>query len=76
MGGLAQFWQQGDALSHLVALVLLAMSVASWFVILWKTALLWRATRRVPAGIAAYWGAASALQAAAAAQAADQRRPE
>ena len=24
MGGLAQFWQQGDALSHLVALVLLA----------------------------------------------------
>lgn len=71
MGGLAQFWQQGDALSHLVALVLLAMSVASWFVILWKAALLWRASRRVPAGIAAYWGAPSSLQAASAVQTAD-----
>ncbi|MGE0071512.1 MAG: MotA/TolQ/ExbB proton channel family protein [Thiomonas sp.] len=71
MGGLAQFWQQGDALSHLVALTLLAMSLASWFVILWKTALLWRAVRRVPTGIAAYWAAPSPAQAAAAAQAAD-----
>ncbi|MGC9161923.1 MAG: MotA/TolQ/ExbB proton channel family protein [Thiomonas sp.] len=71
MAGLAQFWHQGDALSHLVALVLLAMSMASWFVILWKTALLWRAVHRVPAGIAAYWAAESPQQATAAAQAAD-----
>ncbi|MCE1162878.1 MAG: MotA/TolQ/ExbB proton channel family protein [Thiomonas sp.] len=71
MGGLAQFWQQGDALSHLVALLLLAMSMASWFVILWKAALLGRAVRRVPAGIAAYWGAPSALQGVGATQAAD-----
>jgi biopolymer transport protein ExbB len=71
MGGLGTFWQEGDALSHTVALLLLAMSLASWFVILWKSALLWQAARRVPAGIAAYWGAPSRAESAAAAHAAD-----
>jgi biopolymer transport protein ExbB len=71
MEGVARFWQQGDALSHLVALVLLTMSLASWFVILWKTALLWRAVRRVPRGIAAYWDAPAPQLATAAAQSAD-----
>ena len=71
MGGLDTFWRQGDALSHLVTLLLLSMSVASWFVILWKSALLWQASRRVPAGIAAYWAAASRAASAPAAQAAD-----
>ena len=34
---LAQFFWQGDMLARAVALLLLAMSVASWVVILWKT---------------------------------------
>ena len=71
MGGLGTFWQEGDALSHTVALLLLAMSLASWFVILWKSALLWQTSRRVPSGIDAYWGAVSRAESAPAAQAAD-----
>ncbi len=57
MNGLTAFWSEGDVLSHVVALLLLGMSVASWFVILWKLALLGAARRRVPRGIAAFWAA-------------------
>ena len=57
MNGLTAFWYEGDALSHTVAMLLLAMSVASWFVILWKAALLGTAMRRVPRAIAAFWAA-------------------
>ena len=42
---LAQFFWQGDALARAVALLLLAMSVATWVVIVWKTWLLRRARR-------------------------------
>ena len=45
MGGVDGFWHDGDALSHAVALALLAMSLASWFVILWKSMLLAEARR-------------------------------
>jgi biopolymer transport protein ExbB/TolQ len=38
-----QLIAQGDAVSRLVALLLLGMSVASWVVILWKVWLLPRA---------------------------------
>lgn len=71
MNGLLQFWQEGDLLSHAVALLLLAMSVASWFVILWKSIMLAQAVRRVPAGIHAFWSAPARLGASAAAKAAD-----
>ncbi len=71
MGGLSGFWHDGDALSHVVALALLAMSLASWFVILWKSMLLAAARRRVPRAIAAFWDAASRDAASAAARAAD-----
>jgi biopolymer transport protein ExbB len=50
---------QGDAASQLVALLLLAMSVASWVVIIWKTWLLRRAGRDVARCIAAFWQAPS-----------------
>ncbi len=68
--GIAMGWA-GDPLMQAVGLLLLAMSVASWFVILWKSALLWTAARRIPRAIAAFWAAPSRAQAAAAAQAAD-----
>ena len=39
--GIAHFWQQGDAITHFVAIILLLMSVASWTVIIFKTWRLW-----------------------------------
>ncbi|OIQ85558.1 biopolymer transport protein ExbB [mine drainage metagenome] len=73
MGGLTAFWDQGDALIRAVALLLLAMSLASWFVILWKSAMLDNAARRVPRAIAAFWAAPDLPAAPAAARAADAR---
>jgi len=52
---LAQFFWQGDALARGVALLLLAMSVSSWVVILWKAWLLHRASRDVDRCIAVFW---------------------
>lgn len=52
---LAQFFWQGDALTRLVALLLLAMSVGSWVVILWKSWLLHRASGDVARCVAAFW---------------------
>jgi biopolymer transport protein ExbB len=48
------FWQ-GDGLTKGVALLLLAMSVSSWVVILWKTWLLQRASGDVTRCLAAFW---------------------
>lgn len=51
-------WQtifQGDAVHTSVALVLLGMSVAAWFVIFWKGWLLRRALSDVARGTAAFW---------------------
>lgn len=52
---LAQLFWQGDALTRGVALLLLAMSVASWVVILWKSWLLQRASVDVARCVAAFW---------------------
>ncbi len=52
---IAQFFWQGDALARGVALLLLAMSVGSWVVILWKSWLLRRASQDVARSIAAFW---------------------
>lgn len=57
MGILATL-MQGDAISLGVALLLLAMSVASWVVILWKGWLLRRAVSDVQLSAAAFWQAA------------------
>lgn len=50
---------QGDAVSTSVALLLLAMSVGSWVVILWKGWLLRRAYSDVARSTAAFWQARS-----------------
>lgn len=50
---------QGDAVSRLVALLLVGMSVASWVVILWKVWLLPRARRAVGRSLAAFWQSGS-----------------
>lgn len=48
---------QGDGVGRSVAALLLAMSIASWVVILWKTWLLRGGTRDVLRSIAAFWQA-------------------
>ena len=48
---------QGDALSAVLALGLLAMSVASWSVIFYKAWLLHRVSVDVAQGKAAFWQA-------------------
>jgi biopolymer transport protein ExbB len=55
---LSRFWEQGDAISHAVAFVLLAMSLASWFFILAKAYASWRIRRSAPA-VQAFWDAPS-----------------
>jgi biopolymer transport protein ExbB len=50
---------QGGLVSQVVAIVLLAMSVSSWVVILWKGWLLQRAAGDVSRSIAAFWQSAS-----------------
>ena len=46
---------QGDAITNAVVVLLLAMSVASWVVILWKAWLIQRASGDVNRSIAAFW---------------------
>jgi biopolymer transport protein ExbB len=53
---LARYWSQGDALSHAVAWLLLAMSLLSWFFILSKAYAAWRQRKAAPA-LDAFWAA-------------------
>jgi len=62
MEGLSGFWSQGDFISRTVGLILLAMSVSSWVIILWKGWLLRRAALDIQRGVAAFWAAASVAQ--------------
>lgn len=57
MGGLSQYWAQGDAIGHAVALMLLLMSIGAWVVIFWKGWLLHRARRDLTTGAQAFWAA-------------------
>jgi biopolymer transport protein ExbB len=61
--GAWQVLQQGDAVTQSVALVLLAMSVGSWAVILWKSWLLRRADKDIARACAAFWQAPSLSEA-------------
>ncbi len=59
-------WQaiaQGDAVSKFIALLMLAMSLASWVVILWKSWMMARAVPDVRRSIAAFWQAPDVAQA-------------
>ena len=53
---LAHYWEHGDALSHAVAWMLLAMSILSWIVIMAKSVGAWRTRAAAPA-LAAFWSA-------------------
>jgi biopolymer transport protein ExbB len=58
-----ELFRQGDAITQVVALLLLAMSVSSWVVILWKAWVLHRATADVARSTAAFWQAGSVAEA-------------
>ncbi|RRD57983.1 MotA/TolQ/ExbB proton channel family protein [Comamonadaceae bacterium OH2545_COT-014] len=62
---LQQVFSQADTVGKAVALLLLAMSVASWVVILYKAWLLRSARRSVQRGVAAFWQAATVQEGAA-----------
>ncbi len=55
--GLVHFWQAGDAVTHSVAWLLLAMSVASWYFILSKAWSAWRMRRSARAALERFWSA-------------------
>lgn len=57
MNGLAQFWNDADALSRGVAALLFAMSVSAWVLILWKGWLLKRVQRDIGRAVPAFWAA-------------------
>ncbi len=63
---------QGDAVHTAVALILLSMSIAAWFVIFWKSWLLQRALADVSRSTAAFWQAADVNAALAALPAFDR----
>jgi biopolymer transport protein ExbB len=62
----------GDALSSFLALVLLAMSVASWTVIVYKTWFLRRVGTDIAQGKAVFWQASDVAQAVRALQSVDR----
>nr|WP_068640491.1 MotA/TolQ/ExbB proton channel family protein [Variovorax soli] len=64
MNALQALLLEGDPVSRAVAALLLAMSIASWVVILWKAWLLRGGTRSVLRSIAAFWQAPSVDEAA------------
>ncbi len=57
MTGFDAFWEQGDAITRAVALLLLAMSVSAWVTIFWKGWLLRRARAGIERAVPAFWGA-------------------
>ncbi len=65
-------FSQGDAVTKLVAVLLLLMSVSSWVVIFWKVWLLRRAATDVGRSTAAFWQSSSVGQAQQAVSAFDR----
>ena len=57
--GLAQFWAQGDLVTHSVAILLLMLSLASWYVMAGKIQGLWQARNSHARAMNAFWGAES-----------------
>ena len=62
--GIAHYWSQGDAITHVVAYLLLLMSLVSWYFIIAKT---WSALhiRRSSGALEAFWKAPSLADAIA-----------
>ncbi|WP_322089941.1 MotA/TolQ/ExbB proton channel family protein [Burkholderia cenocepacia] len=72
--GVVHYLESGDAITHAVSYVLLAMSVASWCFLFMKAWLLVRAKRQGPSALAAFWRAPSLDAGIAALAGADRER--
>ncbi|RQP22355.1 MotA/TolQ/ExbB proton channel family protein [Piscinibacter terrae] len=57
MSGLQHFWQQGDAITRSVAVLLLLMSISAWVMIFWKGWLLRRVRVDIERAVPAFWAA-------------------
>ncbi|HWH83697.1 MAG TPA: MotA/TolQ/ExbB proton channel family protein, partial [Burkholderiaceae bacterium] len=57
MGGFANFWSQGDAVTRAVAALLLLMSISAWVLIFWKGFLLRRVRGDIARAVPAFWAA-------------------
>ncbi|MFD1559077.1 MotA/TolQ/ExbB proton channel family protein [Paraburkholderia silviterrae] len=72
--GVIHYLQTSDAVTHAVAWVLLAMSIASWCFLLVKTWVLVRAKRQGPRAVARFWQAHSLADGVSAMRALDRER--
>ncbi|MEX3612675.1 MAG: MotA/TolQ/ExbB proton channel family protein [Burkholderia gladioli] len=72
--GVVHYLASGDAVTHGVAWLLFAMSIASWCFLLLKAWTLGRAKRQGPGAIAAFWRAGSFDEGLAALRSADRER--
>ena len=61
--GIAHFWAQGDAVSHTVAIALLLMSIASWYIMIGKAISQLRARTSILVAMRSFWNASSRTQA-------------
>jgi biopolymer transport protein ExbB len=60
--GLESLWTQGDLITKGVALLLIAMSIASWYVIVTKALQLWRYRRAAQSAGREFWDATSVTE--------------
>ncbi len=72
--GLMHFWEAGDAVTHSVAWLLLAMSLVSWYFILSKAWSAWRLRTGARAALDGFWNSADADTALRTLAAADTER--
>jgi biopolymer transport protein ExbB len=72
--GVAHYLQTSDAVTHAVAWLLLAMSIASWCFLLVKGWMLVRAKRQGPRAVTQFWRASSLPEGVAAMRAIDRER--
>jgi biopolymer transport protein ExbB len=68
------FLKQSDGVGKFIAVLLLAMSVASWVVIFWKAWVIKRAVPDVAKSIASFWQAADVAQGRASVNALDREQ--
>lgn len=63
--GVLGFWAQSDAIGRSAALLLFAMSVASWYLIVTKAWQIWQARRQAQVAVDAFWGGSNLQEAIA-----------
>ncbi|HEY1997699.1 MotA/TolQ/ExbB proton channel family protein [Paraburkholderia sp.] len=72
--GIVHYLQTSDAITHAVAYVLLAMSIASWCFLIVKSWMLGRAKRQAAHAIAQFWQSPTLTEGVAALRRADSER--